>query len=275
MKNAKGQVILILVLVMTVALAIGLSVIQRSLSDVSTSSKVEQSSRAFSAAEAGIEKAIQTDNSVSSTDLDNNSTIQGVDKNDIPAAGNALEYPPITKEEVAQVWLADPNTLNPTYNQSSFSVYFGSPGTVDKPAIEVTVVSWDGSSYISTKNFFDSDGTRAGTNGFTAVTCSNHSVLTNANTTTNSQFYCKATISGYPYTSPAKPILARLRLLYTSTSQPVAVAPTSGSLPVQAKIFISTGTSGTTQRKIQVFRLDKVVPPFFDYAIFSTGDINK
>src|SRR3989339_1641784 len=60
-RRQAGQVILILILVMAVALAIGISVIQRSLSDISTSSKVEQSSRAFSAAEAGIEKALRGD----------------------------------------------------------------------------------------------------------------------------------------------------------------------------------------------------------------------
>ncbi len=47
MNNQKGQLILILILVMTVALSIGLSIVQKSLVDVSTSSKVEQSSRAF------------------------------------------------------------------------------------------------------------------------------------------------------------------------------------------------------------------------------------
>ena len=57
----KGQIILILLLVMTVALGVGLTIVQRSLTDISTSTKVEQSSRAFSAAEAGIEKALQGD----------------------------------------------------------------------------------------------------------------------------------------------------------------------------------------------------------------------
>ena len=56
--NKKGQILLALILVMTVALAIGLSVIQKSLVDVSTSTKVEQSSMAFSAAEAGIERSL-------------------------------------------------------------------------------------------------------------------------------------------------------------------------------------------------------------------------
>ena len=57
MKEQKGQVILILILVMTVGLAIGLSIVQKSLVDISTASKIEQSSRAYSAAEAGVERA--------------------------------------------------------------------------------------------------------------------------------------------------------------------------------------------------------------------------
>ncbi|MDO8573981.1 MAG: pilus assembly PilX N-terminal domain-containing protein [Candidatus Daviesbacteria bacterium] len=273
MRSEKGQVVLILVLVMTVALAIGISVIQRSLSDVSTSSKVEQSSRAFSAAEAGIEKSIQSGANVSSTDLGNNATIDGAQVISIPAAGNALEYPLLAKEEMAQVWLADPVTLTATYNQPAFKVYFGTPGTADEPAIEVTVVSKNGADYISTKKFFDSDSTRIGTNGFSNATCNNnHTVRTDANTS-DSTFACVATVNGYS----GIPILVRLRLLYSSTSQPVAVAPTNPNfpLPLQAKIYTATGISGQTQRRIQVRRFDKVVPHFFDYAVFSVGDINK
>ncbi len=273
----EGQVIIILILVMTVALAIGLSVIQRSLSDISTSSKVEQSSRAFSAAEAGIEKAIQADTAISSpVTLGNNAIIQGVDKNEVPATGQALEYPLIGKEEMTQVWLADPSTLAEVYNKSSFDLYFGTPNTADKPAIEVTVISWDGVKYVSTKKFFDADTSRTTTNSFAAATCNhNHTVLTNANTA-SSTFDCKVSVSGYSYSTPAKPILARIRLLYSSISHPVALAPvSSGSLPAQARIYTATGISGGTQRKVQVFRLDKVVPPYFDYAIFSAGTIGK
>lgn len=271
---------MILILVMTVALAIGLSVIQRSLSDISTSSKVEQSSRAFSAAEAGIEKALRNDFTGANFD-EINASATVFDSGSLPAAGQALEYPPLGKEEVAQVWLADPKANLPSctapyvcYGLSSFYVYFGTPNTSDKPAIEVTVVSWDGTRYVPTKRFFDSDSTRASTNGFTDVSSSctsNQMVRTNANTT-DSKFYCKVTVDGY---SPAAPMLARIRLLYSSTSHPVAIAPRDASFPLQARIFTSTGVAGDTQRKVQVFRLDKVVPPYFDYGIFSAGEIRK
>src|SRR3990167_10776274 len=132
----KGQVILILLLVMTVGLAIGLSVIQRSLSDITTASKIEQSSRAFSAAEAGIERALSGNCSGNNCiSFENSSQAVVQDSGLVPAIvtnGNqqiALEYPPISKETFAQFWLIDPNVSgNPTtssYTASSVDFYWG------------------------------------------------------------------------------------------------------------------------------------------------------
>ncbi len=289
MKDEEGQAVLILILVMTVALAIGLSVIQRSLSDVSTSTKVEQSSRAYSAAEAGIEKAIQTDNSVPYVDLGNKSAIHDVQKNTVPdvATHQALEYPPLAKEELAQVWLADPQTLAKSYDQSSIDVYWGLPNlTSDKPALEVTVISFNGTAYQSQKFFLDSDASRTNTgsypNNFTDVSsyCTSNNVNVNVidtNFGNNRTFFCKYTLTGLTTpTLSSTLMLLRARILYSNASQPFAVKPLGGSsLPVQARLFTSTGVSGVTQRKVQVFQEYKVVPPYFDYAIFSTGEINK
>lgn len=273
MKNQKGQVILILILVMTVALAIGLSVIQRSLSDISTSSKVEQSSRAFSAAEAGIEKALKDDFSPANF-TDSSATV--LDSGLLPAAGQALEYPPLGKEEVAEIWLADPRADLPNctgytcYTKTFLDVYWGNPTASDKAALELTLVYYDSSlnQYKSLKWYLDNDSAgRIATNNFDPVTCS-------ASTPPGSStaYQCKKTINSLP----TGLMLLRARLLYNSTSQPVAIAPTDGgSLPPQARIIESTGVAGETQRKIRVFKLDKVVPPYFDYGIFSVGEINK
>lgn len=270
-----GQVILILILVMTVALAIGLSVIQRSLSDISTSTKVEQSSRAFSAAEAGIEKALRGDTSgVNFTDTASSAVV--VDSGLLPAPAQPLEYPPISKEEVAQVWLADPNTLSQYYNQSSLEIAWGTPNIQDpeeRPAIEVTVVYSTGA-YLSQKFYFDSNSSRASINRFQDVSanCSNSPPTFTTSMGPNRVFYCRNSLTGL---SPTL-ILLRARILYSSASQPFAVLPVGGSsLPPQAKIITSTGTAGDTQRKVQVFQLNKVVAPYFDYAIFSVGEIKK
>lgn len=281
MKNQTGQVILILILVMTVALAIGISVIQRSLSDISTSSKVEQSSRAFSAAEAGIEKALRNDfSSVGFTDASATVTGSGL----LPLAGQALEYPPLGKEEVAQVWLADPRANLPLgddcgsgytcYDPSpprTLDVYWGN-STTDKAALELTLISYSGG-YATRKWYLDHNIARSPDNRFTRIDCTGYPLASN-------NYQCKFTIGGSSDPDGVLPagrlILIRVRLLYNSTSQPIAVAPKSGSsLPPQARIIESTGTAGGTQRKIQLFQLYKVVPPYFDYGIFSVGEINK
>mgnify|MGYP001561246056 CR=1 FL=1 len=299
-----GQVVLILILVMTVALAIGLSVIQRSLSDVSTSSKVEQSSRAFSAAEAGIEKALSGGLPAVINFPDNNSsatvttpTTDGL----IPAIPQgfnrqeALECPPgdsrLAKEDVAQVWLADPKADLPTctasdicYKQTSLDVYWGSTAATDKAALELTVVYYGTdpndpdptqrliSKYRSRKWYLDNNSAgRDQINKFDQVPCTgDYPPLTG--------YQCKATIAFLP----SDLMLLRARLLYNTTSQPFAVQaswpcslPSGCFIPPQAKVLVSTGTSGQTQRKVQVCQLEKVVPSYFDYAIFSEGDINK
>ncbi len=54
-----GQVVLIVLLIMVVILTIGLSLISQSVTDISISKDEEEAIRAFSAAEAGIEAALQ------------------------------------------------------------------------------------------------------------------------------------------------------------------------------------------------------------------------
>lgn len=295
MKDESGQVILILLLVMTVALGIGLSIIQRSLSDVSTSTQVEQSSRAFSAAEAGIERALGGDSSVYSIGVnlpDTGSSATVSESGSLPVPLQGLEYQKIGKEEIAHFWLANPYSgTNPPaafYTGDSLYVYWGSPNT-ERAAIEITIVYWNGSSYQAYKYFYDPDQTRAVLNGFCTTsgsctipyslpvlpTCSDTLPTVTTSSGPNRSFYCKTTISGLP-ASPSILMVLRTRLLYTSTAQPVAVVPASGlSLPGQAHLYTSIGTSGSTQRTVQLFTEDKVVPFYFDYAIFSAGPITK
>lgn len=288
MKNQRGQIILVLILVMTVTLAIGLSIVQKSLTDVSTASKVEQSSRAFSAAEAGIEQVLTRGGSNYPSFSENSSSVKEIIDSGLipqtPPDGTRqapLEFPPLAREDIVQVWLADPNVSLPTcipgsgsnppvcYTRTTLDVYWGNSDT-DRAAIEVTLVSFENGSYKSTKWYLDQIQRN---NGFTQVTsCGGYSVG-------NNTYQCLQTLTGLP-TSGA--MLLRARLLYNTTSQPFAVwvpaASTCGSacsLPPQARSITSTGIAGETQRSVNVFQLDKVVPSYFDYAIFSAGEISK
>lgn len=286
----KGQILLILLLVMAVGLGVGISIIQRSVSDVSTASKTEQSTRAFSAAEAGIEKALQgtctTDPCVNFPD--NNATASIIGGGLLPAQpGQALEYPEISREKIAQFYLADPGnpgTTTPSpagnnfYTQSSLDVYWGNSST-DRSAIELTFIYFNGTTFVNNKIFYDQI-TRSPTNGFIVVTA-NATDNCNGNNTTGltggATFQCKKRVTGLP----ANLKILRARLLYNESDQPIAIKPTdtsgcSGcSIPSQAKVITSTGSSGAAKRTVQLFSEDQVVPFFFDYAIFSAGDINK
>lgn len=306
--NQQGQVILILLLIMTVALAIGLSVVQRSLTDVSTASKLEQSSRAFSAAEAGIEQILQTTDPSVITNLTENNASASANRSNIPSdpqtsQQEALEYPPVTRDEIANIWLANPYdaTLAQFYNQPTLEVYWGkipvATNNQNWPAIEIKLIYVDSSSVYRSRLFYADpapSGDRANnftrpddTVVFNSGSGCNPAGLTAVETTSsppNKIFYCKVILKNLNTSSLpgglSKLVLIRLRLLYTSDSEPVAIrgVGTCGqdcALPRQAQIYKSIGSSGETQRTIQLFREDKVVPAYFDYAIFAEGVIQK
>lgn len=278
MYKQKGQVILILLLVMSVALGVGLSIVQRSLSDVSSSTKVEQSQRAFSAAEAGIERALR--GGTTNFQLDNSSVSVDVRPN-LPNPGQALECPPLSKEEITQVWLANPQNLNPFYTGSTIDVFWGEPGVTgaDKPALEITIIYQNSAgSYVSKKYFYDQDAATRN-NGFTSsiTRCPSESITTSL-FPNGKTFLCQQRIDLSASALPglSKLILLRARPLYSSISQSFAAQPASGqSLPPQARLIKSTGSVGQTQRKIQLCQIDKVTPFYFDYAIFSAAEISK
>ena len=286
MKKNKGQAVLVLILIMTVILAIGLSIVQKSLTDVSTANKVEQSARAFSAAEAGIEQLLKGD----STDInfsENKSSATLIDSGVIPTVPTPgfrqqpLEYPPLAVADVAHVWLADYNsTTNPPeafYKGTTLDVYWGNSIT-ERAALELTLVYFDGTQYKSRKWFLDHNFVRTPPNNFTTVSCTGYMLGT-------TPYQCKYTLGVSPDpplpSAPSKLMLFRVRLLYnTKSSQPFAVQAVSNcgkdcSIPPQARELISTGVSGDTQRRVKLFQKLRGVPAYFDYAIISAGDIRK
>lgn len=298
----KGQVVIILLLVMVVALALGLSMIGRSTTEISSSTRTEDSSRAFSAAEAGIERALKVPagNPVPQISLSNRSKTLDVASSSYPIAGTALRYRPFGKEAFAQFWLSKPEDLlspggtpgmdgfpDEGYNQSSFYIYFGDPtqnysGTnqTERPAIEVHLVARSIDNYVSQRYFFDSyNGTNSGRSNFSG--CNEFGSPTPLEIFVNDgiqkdSFFCKVQIGSYPSgTSTQYPIMARVRILYSNLQHQVALKPTASSLPAQANIYQATGTSGSVQRKLEVFKQKYVMPNYFDYVLFSAGQLNK
>ncbi len=305
--NQQGQIIIVLLLVMLVVLSVVLAITQKSASDLSSSTETEQSTRAYSAAEAGLEQALQrgTSNpgaapiSSQTINLSGNASSAIIQNSGmLPVAGSqiALEYPPIGRESIAQFWLVDSTTPANNYNRNSFSIYFGNPTSMKayddaanasaqniSPAIEVTTIKKTtvGATvtYDAQKNFYDSYASRGTTNKFTTsnppLNCGSQTV--NTILKTNSAFYCKADVTILNCDlSNCVPQLVRVRILYANANHKIALAPVSGaSLPPQVELYTSTGKAGQSQKTLQVFRIKEMLPPWLDFAIFSVNDIVK
>lgn len=227
----------------------------------------------------------------------------------LPKPNQALAYPfppGVGKADFAHFWLADPANLNSYYADSNptqrIVVYFGNPSDPDYtsadqaviersiPAIEVNLVTKVGTTYKANKGFYDPNAPRSIKNKFTDISrgCPNlvNAIVSTSNNDSgvNETFYCKENIT---IPSAEVPLLIRVRILYSDKKQKLAVGPPAGcdynpaesppkcSLPPQAKLYISTGTSGLNQKRLQVFSISNVVLPFFDFAIFSAGKIEK
>lgn len=302
--NQSGQVIVILLLVMLLVLSVVLAITQRTTTDLSTSTETEQSTRAYSAAEAGLEQALQNGGAtpIGNTAISLGNNASAIIKNSglqpVRGSNSAIEYFPIGKETPAQIWLLDPNdptNVAKNYNRNSFTVYFGNPVSVGayddtapipkniSPAIEVSIVfklvAGTSVSYQNQKFYFDSLSSRRSSNNFSAPTsvCSAGGYTQDTILKPSSSFYCKTDVQIQNCQLPnCIPQQVRVRLLYANQNQKLAFAPASGgSFPPQVELYNATGKAGQSEKTLQVFRIKDMIPPWLDYAIFSYDDITK
>ena len=269
----EGQIVLILVLITVVGLTIGLSLISRTITDIRISSQIEQSSRAFSAAEAGIETALRGNIAIGPTGTIN---LEGASANYKvrQLGGNTDDYnTPLTEVGSNQtLWLVDHNPDN-SINESGYSypvnsileICFGSvPGS--DPAVLVSIFYKDGNEYKVAKKAYDSVSR---SNGFMMADvlggyCEGKFPFrkliipsTDADSTTDDFEIDPASIF----------LFLRLQPIYSATA--FTVSPQS-ILPVQGRIIDSIGQTETgVVRKIQVVQGYPVLPALLDFTFFS------
>lgn len=271
----KGQVLLITVLVLSIAVTIALSLIGRSVTDVSMSRNMEESARAFHAAEAGIEEALRTN-------------IQATNTSYTPGAGYASNIavigdttgvytlPTITVGQADTVWLVGHTASNAidesTYYQNS-TIDMCWTHSTPAPALEVVIYYKSGGSYLVTRGAYDPDVTARPANNFSSVTDYD-----------NISAGCAGMTNAYRQTIPIPagiPLFMRIRPYYGNAT--VSIAPLGGNkLPKQGVEITSVGctqitasgcTEGGVTRKIVVRRQYAVPATVFDYSVFSQGSL--
>jgi len=262
----RGQILLIVVLVMVTALTIALSVAARSITNTRSSEEAANSEQAFSAAEAGIEKSLASNTAASGTFSNNASYTTTF----VTVAG--VEFPlnngsPVLKDEPADLWLS----TYPAYTSQrsgNVTVYWGTASDNCNPnessnsmaALEIIVFSGTLASPQTTRYAVDPCVARSLSNNFQNVGAGG------------------GTIAGVTYNYKTtfvvnSGLFVRIIPLYAPTI--IAVSGCDGSnanctpFPTQGTLIQAVGTVANTERKIQSYRYYPQLPAeILQYSLF-------
>lgn len=298
--SQSGQALLIVVLSLAVVLTIVLSILARSVTDIKISTGGEEALRAFSAAEAGIERAlIAGSGSISCNALS------------CPEYGGAEFSAAVTKVGKDSTFFVNPTPLlsgesslfwfvahdengnlvcetgNDCFTGDQVKVCWGKEGTsgsiAETPAIELSVVYAvtpnDYSSLQVAREAVDPNSSRRLLNSFSAP----DSVSSCTIGTENYAFQKTLTFSALnilSYDEPGGLQFLLTRLIYNEgvshgVGISVASFPGNGLLPAQGTVVDSSGNFGEANRKINVFQGFGEVPLPFGTVLFSPTGITK
>lgn len=280
-----GQILILVLLVVVVALATGLSVASRNITNLRISTQTEESQRAFSAAEGGVEDVLSklkiiadeigagtgTECTISSDEANCEVVIDPELTAFVNVKGTKIyEIPLVDLGEVAQVdlegWPSASAEITVEWIKRD------EPSQSPSAALEFTFVCENSvatlicdnlglSDYSQGREFYRGPGAYPDLSGATLQTCGAGGV----------DYVCSATFN---VDSSDNLKLLRIRPFYNATSIKVSGSP---DLPTQIYEINSTAATDLGQtRKIQVERtVLPILPAMFDYALYSEGDIVK
>jgi hypothetical protein len=261
LKDQRGQIFLVVLLVMVITMTVGLSVASRNIVSLRTSREERDSQRALAAAEAGIEQSLKSGSGITATSFSGDpgtsystSVSQVSGTQFLVHGGNE-----VLKDEGTDIWLVPHDANNdPDYSTSwngSLRIYWGdSSGSCNNGAMEVTVVSGSAVTPIMTRRVYDPCAARRNLNNFT---------VSSGGGTVRGRLFTFST----PSISISSGFLVRVVPIYVDTD---IGSTASIAVPSQGDIIDATGQSSDTSRKIKVFRGYPSLPSqFFSYGLFS------
>lgn len=275
-RSQSGQVLLIILLALAVATTIGLGIIGRSSTDVSISNRIEESARAFSAAEAGIERALSEGQNIPQGTVLTQGVTYGVNVTTQGGVG-LFQFPKKTSlGTVETLWLAthDPGTgqldTDPAndYSGSSLGICWTNESTV--PALSVSIFYLTGGNYQTYRTVWDPSPAASGRPIPNATGASGPGGGCNVTGATN---LYSATLSLAGFGASDTLLAMRLQPIFSDTQ--IYINP-DAELPLQGTRVESVGetTSGVT-RKIVAFQEYRTPPVIFDSVIYTPGSFAK
>lgn len=269
-RSQQGQILLITILVLTVATTIALSLIGRSTLDLSMSNQLEESSRAFSAAEAGIEQALHTGES--DAKVLSPSVRFAVQVDDIGGVTGVYQLQHKTSMGVTEtIWMVEHDSLGNldlanSYPDSTINLCW-SQETVT-PALIVSVLYIDGAdgTYKAARTAIDPNAL-SNANNFddTGIILSGGCGLGN---------YYQKQLSfsslGVSLGGATGDTLLELRIRPEYSDTTLAVDTGGATLPKQGNQIESTGITGSgVSRKVVVYQQYRSAGTIFDHVIYS------
>lgn len=264
-----GQALLLVVLIMVVGLTVGLAVASRSITNVRTTTEEENSQRAFSAAEAGIEQALKTGGATTGSFASDNQSQFSATVTELEDDGTGIilnAENPVPVDDGIDVWLvphdSDGKPVYTTPWTGNLTIYWGAQGLAgcDEAALEIVLIYSDTPSPNTAKS-----------KRYTTDACPERRSLNNFDNLAQGGESLKGKNFEYKVAPPINVVngyVVRIIPLYKSTILAVKSGGIS-TLPSQGKIIESTGTSDTTKRKITYFQGYPQLPTeFFPNILF-------
>lgn len=287
MKKRGGQILILVLLVVVVALAIGLSIASRNITNLRTSTQTEQSQRAFSAAEGGIEDILSRGN----TEIGNLAaagapvpvTVGSIQANvDVVAIET---YEPVVEEGTVAQWNMVPSSGGSYSGTLVVEWILQETGQTEKTenispkaSVEITFVCQSATCFSTPPSGCSNI---SGTGSFSQLRCAYK-----AEDISGQEGFtqCVANPPGDKYLcrTPTFTVAAgdNVKIMRVRPFWRKATVKATGSpaLPVQAYDLESTATTpdlGITRRvKVTKTALPQL-PASFDYVLFSETDIIK
>lgn len=261
--------LLITLLVLTVATTIALSLIGRATLDLSMTNQLEESARAFDAAEAGVESALQSGTPATNVALANGVTYS-VNVNQIGGTTGVYQVArKTTAGSTETLWLVNHDTAGalvetPFYTSPTLDVCWDNAAA----ALSVGVLYKDNAGNYKMARVATDSNAASHANNFSAPTLSSNGCGLTGNLSYRINFGALGIANGGTDTLLA----LRIRPEYADTT--IAVDGGGIGVPKQGNQIESIGTTGTgVSRKVVVYQQYRSAASMFDYVIYSQSSL--
>lgn len=249
-KRDRGQVALIIVLAVTVAGTLAVSLASRTTTGLRTESRDTEGVQALKGAESGVEEALYSEGAVEGNvgDVSYLASYDEVGDGGFVSAG-LVEAGDVLEVEV------DGSASKPT----GLRIYFSSQ---EGAALKVVRYDSDGSSYGVDYVTVESDADRMADNGFDDLAES-----------TGYDFGGVGFVNRFDVDSEVDTVLFRIMVLYEPSF--IGVEPLGGNLPDQQVVVAGTGAVDETNvvRKVELKKEKERVPAVFDRVLYSNSAV--